>query len=148
MYTGTHIYITFILLSIFFLILLLLSWAGLLAQTLPIWHNHNAKHSLVSRWFFNCIESKKAKHKRKYYKNLDKEVETADSSSCTGAKWWMEMADSSSCTWAKLWSRLTLGAVPEQSSWDADSSSCMGTKWLRWLTAAAVLEHSGGDGWL
>ncbi len=42
-YTDTHIYITFILLSILFFTLLPSFWASRLAQTLPIWHNNNGR---------------------------------------------------------------------------------------------------------
>ncbi len=40
MYTDTHLYITFILLSILFFTLLPFSWASRLAQTLPVWHTY------------------------------------------------------------------------------------------------------------
>jgi hypothetical protein len=54
-YTYTHIYITFMLLLIFFFTLPPSSWAGWLAQTLPVWHSNDKRKS----------ENKKVKYNRR-----------------------------------------------------------------------------------
>jgi hypothetical protein len=53
MYIDTPIYITFILLFILFFTLLLLSLAGRLAQTLPVWHNINGRIMIGKSLYWN-----------------------------------------------------------------------------------------------